>query len=60
MRKSRSAEEQRVAILREADRTSVDEPAKKNQTSEQSTYAWRGDLGAMDLVDVKRLRLLGS
>ena len=41
MRKYRFSDEQMVAILREAERTSVAEVAKKHKVSEQTIYAWR-------------------
>ena len=47
-----------VAILREADRSSVAESAKKHKVSEQTIYSWRKHFGELAPSDVKRLRTL--
>jgi len=60
MRQSRFSEEQLVAILREADRGSVAEAARKHKVSEQTMCIWREKFGVLDANDVKRLCELES
>ena len=55
MKKSRCSEEQMVAILREAERSSVTEVAKRHKVSEQTIYVWRQRFGKLELADVKHL-----
>lgn len=58
MSKSRFTDEQVVTALREADRMTVAEAAKKHKVSGATIYAWRKHFGRMDATDVKRLKAL--
>jgi transposase-like protein len=47
-----------VGMLREADRSSVAEVARKYGVSEQTLYNWRKHFAGLEPSDVKRLRQL--
>lgn len=52
MRKSRFTEEQRVEILREAQRTIIAAAANKDKVSEQTIYSWCRHFAGLDPNDV--------
>jgi len=58
MKKSRYSEEQIVRILRETDRDTIAEVAKRNGVSEASIYGWQKRFGEMEADDVKRYKEL--
>jgi putative transposase len=58
MKKSRYSEEKIVRILRETDRDTIAEVAKRNGVSEASIYGWQKRFGSMETNDVKLLKEL--
>ena len=58
MKKKRYSDEQIVRILREADKDSVAEVAKRHGVSEATIYVWRKKFGSMETDEVKRLKAL--
>lgn len=58
MRKSRFSEEQKVKMLRDAERTSVAAVAKKHGVSAETIYTWRRKYAGMDVSEAKRLKKL--
>lgn len=60
MKKTRYSEEQIVRILRQTDRDTITDVAKRNGVSEALIYAWRKRFSGMVTSDVKRLKSLES
>lgn len=58
MKTSRFSDEQRVKIVREADKTPIRDVIKKYGISEPTFYAWRRKFGGMDVAEAKKLRAL--
>jgi len=58
MKKSRFSDEQIVKILREVDKSTVADVAKKHGVSEQTIYVWKRRFGGLEVADTKRLRAL--
>ncbi|SHH08164.1 Transposase [Pollutimonas bauzanensis] len=58
MKKTRYSDEQIVRILRETDKDTVAEVAKRHGVSEATIYAWRKKFGSMETDEVKRLKAL--
>ena len=58
MKKKRHTDEQIVAILREADATSIAEAARKHAITDQTIYRWRRLYDGMEANDVKELKSL--
>ena len=58
MKKTRYNEEQIVRILRETDRDTIAEVAKRHGISESSIYGWQKRFGSMVTDDVKRYKEL--
>ena len=54
MRKSRFSDEKIVAILKEADATTVASAARNHKVSEATIYSWRKHFDGMEPSDVKR------
>lgn len=60
MKKKRYSDEQIVRILRETDKDTVAEVAKRHGVSEASIYAWHKRFGTMDASDIKQMKKLAA
>ena len=58
MKKTRYNEEQIVRILRETDRDTIADVAKRHGISESSIYGWQKRFGSLVTDDVKRYKEL--
>lgn len=58
MRKSKLTDEQMVRILRETDKASIADVAKKHGVSDQTIYIWKRTFGTIGVDDAKRLKSL--
>ena len=58
MKKTRYSDEQIVRILRETDKDTIAEVARRHGVSEASVYAWRKKFGTMETDEVRRLKAL--
>lgn len=56
MRKSKFSEEQMVRIIRETDRSPVEDVAKRHGISAQTIYIWKRRFGTMTGDEARRLR----
>lgn len=58
MKRGRFSDEQIVRILRETDKDTIAEVAKRHGVSEPTIYSWRKKFGEMQTDEVKRLKAL--
>ena len=60
MKESRFTDEQKIAILEEANRgeLTVDELCRKHAIHKQTYYGWRKRYGGLDEADLQRLKAL--
>ncbi|WP_330178057.1 transposase [Candidatus Vondammii sp. HM_W22] len=56
MKKGHFSDEQIVAVLRDAEATTVVAAARKHGVSKQSIYRWRNKYAGMEVSDVRELK----